>query len=188
MRVPNPSVRRAVRRASLAVAASAAAIVACAGLAVADCGPGIGSGTDSAYVAPSNSHSTATWNNVTKYLTLSAYGTAMASNSCVTGWFDWGVPGGSSHYDARAARVCRNGSSYGGSWNENPIVAGIQKYGTCYAINNADLAHSTCTRSGLSTCPLSVSPVLPNNVTSYYILNANGSTAYWASNPTSPTS
>lgn len=140
------------------------------------------------YVAPSNSHSTATWNNVTKYLTLSAYGTAMASNSCVTGWFDWGVPGGSSHYDARAARVCRNGSSYGGSWNENPIVAGIQKYGTCYAINNADLAHSTCTRSGLSTCPLSVSPVLPNNVTSYYILNANGSTAYWASNPTSPTS
>lgn len=184
------------RREVGAVLAALACVVGTARV-FADAGPGAASGTWSAYVGPASSstnlsYGSAVWNaNVSpRTVALTAYGTAMASGKCETTYFDWGTTNGN-HFDARAVRTCKNGSTMSHTWADSySAVGGVQKLGVCYAQNNTQSTGGSCTQFPGRTDSIDSIPkswgAMPQNDScsiSWYRRNSNGTVSSWASSP-----
>lgn len=165
------------------------------GVASADAGPGPESGAWKRPIGPAASSSNysygyVSWNasSSTKAVALSAYGVAMPTGKCVTIYFDWGLSP-ITHYDARAARDCRNSQVASRTWSDSKsAIGGMQKLGVCYANLNTLQTGGGCVEHLGATASIASIPANFNatncSVIRIYRNSSNTVTFYDGGSPT----
>lgn len=180
---------RNLKRGATALCLSGIVVIAGSESALADCHQGVTSGSGSVTVGSACSSSlpsggTASWNKSGLTISIVATGWCMSSNYCETTWYDWGTSSG--HFDARAIRMCyRSASSYSAynqaeSTTGGRTLLGMQKWGTCYGVNNSA---GTCVTSSqsISGCTLAaVNHTYPNTSTRMWVRTSTGSYQYYS--------
>lgn len=138
-------------------------------MAAADTGGGAASGSWSAKVGPAPTIYTASlgassWSASADSVSLTVAGHGMGAGMCETTYFDWGLNNPSVHYDARAVRTCRSGTSLSRTFTDSyDRLVGVEKLGVCYAADNTTTSgsgHSCAEYPGRTSSISSINPLL----------------------------